>query len=112
MPNSALRPCAYPKCPTLVPSGRCAVHALEQQHQRPNYSQQRWYRTARWKALRRQVLGARPFCLECEAEGHIELATQVDHRIPHRGDPRLFWDRGNLQGLCAMHHTRKTQRGE
>lgn len=28
-------------------------------------------------------------------------AMVADHIIPHRGDPKLFFDRRNLQALCA-----------
>lgn len=31
-------------------------------------------------------------------------ALIVDHIIPHKDDPRLFWDRSNLQALCATCH--------
>lgn len=36
------------------------------------------------------------------------MATVVDHIIPHRGDQKLFWDRGNWQPLCEHHHNVKT----
>jgi hypothetical protein len=35
-------------------------------------------------------------------------ATVVDHIIPHTGDPELFWDVDNLQGLCDPCHNSKT----
>lgn len=33
----------------------------------------------------------------------------ADHKQPHRGNSRLFWDRDNLQTLCAdpCHNTVK-----
>jgi len=37
-------------------------------------------------------------------------ATVVDHIKPHRGDMKLFWDRGNWQPLCGSCHSRKTAR--
>lgn len=33
----------------------------------------------------------------------------VDHRTPHRGIERLFFDATNLQSLCADHHDRIKQ---
>jgi 5-methylcytosine-specific restriction enzyme A len=30
----------------------------------------------------------------------------VDHKVPHRGDPVLFWDPDNLQTMCQEHHNR------
>lgn len=40
----------------------------------------------------------------CAARGQESLAEVVDHIIPHRGDPKLFWDRNNWQGLCKHDH--------
>ena len=34
----------------------------------------------------------------------------VDHRIPHRGDQRLFWDSSNWQAMAKVCHDRKTAR--
>ena len=45
---------------------------------------------------------------KCYEEGHITMATVVDHIVPHRGDQKLFWDRGNWQPLCEHHHNVKT----
>ena len=49
-----------------------------------------------------------PFCVKCYEEGHITMATVVDHIVPHRGDQKLFWDRSNWQPLCEHHHNVKT----
>jgi 5-methylcytosine-specific restriction protein A len=32
------------------------------------------------------------------------------HRVPHRGDARLFWDQNNWQPMCTPHHNAKTAR--
>ena len=34
----------------------------------------------------------------------IEVATVVDHIMPHKGDNTLFWDRDNWQSLCKRFH--------
>lgn len=68
-------------------------------------SAQRGY-GSRWQRARAAFL-RRPenvCCCYCEAEGRTTLATVVDHRIPHRGDPALFWDEGNWQAMCKPHH--------
>lgn len=49
-----------------------------------------------------------PFCVECQREGSLEMATVVDHIVPHKGDMDLFWDSNNWQGLCKRHHDKKT----
>jgi len=41
-------------------------------------------------------------------QGRITPATVADHIVPHRGDPKLFYDPNNLQSLCALcHNARK-----
>jgi 5-methylcytosine-specific restriction protein A len=67
---------------------------------------------ARWQRARVWFLHYHPLCVMCQAEDRIELATVVDHKIPHRGDPILFWDRSNWQSLCAPHHSGDKQRME
>lgn len=47
-------------------------------------------------------------CVKCYEGSHITMATVVDHIKPHRGDQKLFWDRGNWQPLCEHHHNVKT----
>ena len=34
-------------------------------------------------------------------------ATDVDHIIAHRGDPKLFWDQSNWRALCHSCHSRE-----
>jgi hypothetical protein len=46
--------------------------------------------------------------VDCEQSGLLTAATVVDHKKPHRGDPHLFWDETNWQGLCKSCHDRKT----
>ena len=60
----------------------------------------------KWQQARKTFL-SRPenvLCRMCQAEGRVEVATVVDHVIPHRGDQTLFWDSSNWQPLCKMHH--------
>lgn len=38
----------------------------------------------------------------------MRVATVVDHKIPHKGDMRLFWDRNNWQAMAKVCHDRKT----
>lgn len=58
--------------------------------------------------LVREVKKRGGLCEKCYEEGHITMATVVDHIVPHRGDQKLFWDRGNWQPLCEHHHNVKT----
>jgi 5-methylcytosine-specific restriction endonuclease McrA len=40
------------------------------------------------------------------------IATVVDHRIPHKGDMRLFWDRSNWQPMTKPCNSAKAAREE
>jgi 5-methylcytosine-specific restriction enzyme A len=56
-----------------------------------------------WRKARLAFLAINPLCVECG-----RVATVVDHRVPHRGDPAVFWNRGRWQSMCASCHSRKT----
>lgn len=76
----------------------------------------KWYRRLPWtdgksKGLRFDQLRRQPCCEECERNGHTTPATDVDHRIPHRGDWDKFIDESNIRSLCAACHGRKTASG-
>lgn len=85
----------------------------------------------RWQKARAVHLEQHPFCVYCMREAGIvatsieaviiecaaravavPYASVVDHKVPHRGDERLFWDRSNWQSLCATHHSSEKQREE
>lgn len=65
---------------------------------------------SRWQKARATYLKDHPLCVMCKAEGAIELATVVDHIIPHEGNQSLFWDSQNWQALCKRHHDSDAQR--
>jgi len=48
----------------------------------------------------------------CEKIGRVTAAAVVDHRVPHRGNQELFWDKNNWQSLCEDCHDRHKQRLE
>lgn len=71
-----------------------------------------WYKTAEWRALRWSVLVDELFtCRRCGFVGESAMMV-ADHDKPHRGDRALFFDRQNLQCLCADCHNRDKQREE
>ena len=108
MPTRPNHPCAHHGCPELVPTGQkyCAKHkALHPEDQRPAAA--RGY-NSRWQKARKRYLQAHPLCEECLKEGRYVKATVVDHIVPHRGDPKLFWDESNWQALCKKCHDKKT----
>jgi 5-methylcytosine-specific restriction endonuclease McrA len=61
----------------------------------------------RWRRARAAYLARHPLCVPCAAAGRLAPATVVDHVVPHRGDPVLFWDERNWQGLCKPCHGRQ-----
>lgn len=69
-----------------------------------------FYSTPRWRTESKAFLRRHPFCVECASLGLDVLAQEVDHKVPHRGDARLMWDRSNWQSLCKPCHSRKTAR--
>lgn len=60
--------------------------------------------SARWRAIRAQVLAEQPLCPLCEQMGRVEPAVDVDHVNEDSHDNR----RENLRGLCKGHHSAKT----
>jgi 5-methylcytosine-specific restriction enzyme A len=65
------------------------------------------YHTRRWRNLRALMLKENPLCVLCEAKGVISVAKVVDHMVRYQpGDD--FFNKDNLQGLCAKCHNRKS----
>jgi len=73
-----------------------------------------WYKTARWQRLRLEIFKRDHYTCQCGC-GLIEGDTSqlvADHKIPHRGDERLFWDKDNLQTMRKPCHDGDKQRAE
>lgn len=64
----------------------------------------------RWQRESKLYLQQHPIAVDYfgEHNGRVLLAEVVDHKIPHRGDLKLFWDHSNWQGLTKADHDRKT----
>lgn len=76
-----------------------------------------WYKSARWQALREQVLVRDLYT--CQRTGVMLVGKApapnspvVHHIIPHRGDGHLFWDINNLQAVSKAWHDSDAQRNE
>ncbi len=108
MPRRPNTPCKHPGCPKLVPYGTnyCADHAPAHAHDNKTTAEKGYGK--RWQRERAVFLREHPLCVRCLKEGRATPATVVDHITPHRGDPILFWDRGNWQALCKSCHDTKT----
>ncbi|MYZ44205.1 HNH endonuclease [Schauerella aestuarii] len=66
----------------------------------------------KWQQARLGYLRSHPLCCYCEREGRVAAATVVDHKVAHRGDMNLFWDKANWQPLCKPCHDSIKQREE
>lgn len=108
------RPCRNRGCPngTTDPSGYCpdCIAALVTDGHRGTATRRGYDR--KWRRYRAAYLSAHPLCARCARLGMVTVATVVDHIIPHRGDPILFWLPSNHQPLCKVCHDRKTAMGE
>lgn len=112
MPQAAPRPCTYPACGVLVRdgSGRCDKHKHVERREsdaRRGSAHERGY-TSAWQKARAAWLRAHPLCAKHDGRGEVVAATVVDHKVPHKGDKALFWDRNNWQSLCKPCHDEKT----
>ena len=110
------RPCRRVGCvrTTNNQTGYCnpctAAHQKQTDAKRPS-SRERGY-TRQWQHYRREFL-ANPkhkWCVRCLDQGRRRESTVVDHIVDHKGDPAVFADPKNHQGLCKRCHDSKTGR--
>lgn len=120
MPARLRRPCAHIGCPRLVvpPERYCPQHkqyetALARSYETRPGSTARGY-SYRWQQESKAFLLEHPLCEcdECQRLNRWRPSATVDHRIPHRGDMALFWDKSNWMAMAKECHDRKTARGE
>ncbi len=107
MPSKPLSPCATPGCPRVATNrGRCAAHSRQHERERGTAAQRGY--DARWRRARDEYLREHPWCVDCQAEGQLVPATEVDHVIPLRfggaNEP------SNYAARCKRHHSAKTMR--
>ena len=113
MPSKPMRPCRHPGCRTLTHGGYCESHQPKRNGSRSEEAKSwhAFYNTREWKDdLRPTQLLQQPYCEECAKLGLRVRATDVDHRVDHKGSWSVFIDRSNLRSLCHSCHSRKTAR--
>lgn len=71
-----------------------------------------WYKTKRWQRMRQHQLAKHPHCQCPHHVGQKVAATVVDHKTPHKGDPRLFWNASNLMSMAKPCHDSMKQSQE
>lgn len=69
------------------------------------------YKTIEWFKLRSAQLKRKPYCERSIHNDRVK-ATTVNHRKPHRGDRKLFFDPANLESVCKPCHDGPIQREE
>lgn len=111
MPFAAPHPCGF-GCPVLVPRGqaRCDAHQAAREQERGSAASRGYDRA--WRKYRLGYLVEHPLCARHLALGQVVPATVVHHRVPHRGDERLFWDPQNHEGVCAPCHDAVVDEGD
>jgi 5-methylcytosine-specific restriction enzyme A len=76
-----------------------------------------WYHSTRWQQLRLEVFARDEW--NCQRSGVIVVGKApapdspvAHHRIPHHGDPRLFWDVNNVETIAKAVHDELIQAEE
>jgi 5-methylcytosine-specific restriction protein A len=67
-------------------------------------------RGRRLQHYRARWFSAHPLCVECERNGKVRLATQLDHIVALTNGGTDFDQPGNRQGLCDDCHEVKSAR--
>lgn len=76
-----------------------------------------WYKTYRWQQLRLRVFARDNYT--CQRTGIVLSGKHpapnspvANHRIPHKGNPALFWDIDNLETVAKSVHDSQVQKEE
>lgn len=65
-------------------------------------------KTYKYQRFRDRFIRRNRLCAECDRQGFVTLAEEVDHIVPVSQAPDRVWDETNLQALCRSCHERKT----
>ncbi|MEG0429008.1 MAG: HNH endonuclease signature motif containing protein [Hydrogenoanaerobacterium sp.] len=106
MPMKPLKPCRHAGCTELTSSTFCTRHMPPLKDVRESASKRGY--GYKWAKSRACYLAEHPWCAECAKHNRQTPATEVDHKQPHCGDMKLFWDITNWQPICHSCHSAKT----
>ncbi|MBA7564371.1 HNH endonuclease [Candidatus Atribacteria bacterium 1244-E10-H5-B2] len=112
MPYKPKKSCSYPLCNKLVETGitYCDKHKKKvskaYQIRRTDIEEQTFYKSYRWRKLRKYKLSRDPLCAICLREEIVKEAAMVDHIKPIKNSGDLM-AMDNLQSLCVPCHNRK-----
>lgn len=68
-----------------------------------------WYHTERWQRLRLKIFERDAYTCQrtgevCAGRHPAPNSPVANHVRPHKGDPALFWDEGNLETVTKAVH--------
>ena len=105
------RLCQAMGCGTIVKDKAwCEQHQPARPKDRRKSASQRGYGVV-WRRFRRKYLADYPLCEDCKERGRVSPAEEV-HHIKKLADGGDKLDEDNCMGLCKVHHTVRTNRGE
>ena len=112
VPRKPKRPCSEPGCPELTDHRFCPAHARAEDERYRTYQRDpainKRYDHRRRK-IRNAYIQAHPLCEQCQTQGRVTPAQEVDHIVPLEDGGTH--DEANLQALCKPCHSSKTARG-
>lgn len=105
VPNNAC--CSFLSCkkPKAFGTGYCHDHGAKRSD--TYEANAKLYNTAAWRNKRNAMRSKYPICSACLIDGRVTQTEHIDHVIPHKRMPGRFLS-NVFQGLCAPHHTIKT----
>lgn len=101
-------------CHVLTEGTRCPAHQQARQQQVASF--RRWdmdkrYGTRQWKAYSTSYRSQHPDCA-IKAEGCTLVTDVVDHILPVRTHPHLFWEASNHRPACQTCNQWAARRGQ
>lgn len=81
---------------------------MARKYARPRDDIDKLYKTNRWKKVR-QVIISRDYglCQECKRRGIMNRGNIIHHKIEARDDISMFYDKDNLECICAACHNKE-----
>ena len=113
-----LKPCNYPRCPSLTRDTHCEKHLIDKYNDQVDdlrfydrYSRDerstKFYKSKEWKKIRAYVFGlSHGLCDQCRIRGIITVGNVVHHIIEIKKDWSKRLDIDNLICLCNSCHNK------